>query len=74
MKNGEHLGLADVFRMELMMSRHCAAKGHFKEGVRALLIDKDRTPNWQHKHIADVSEEEVQAFFVPFADDPLAQL
>lgn len=74
MKHGEHLGLADVFRMELTMSRHCAAKGHFKEGVRALLIDKDRTPNWQHKTIADVTDEEVEAFFVPFANDPLAHL
>lgn len=74
MKHGEHLGLADVFRMELVMSRHCAAKGHFKEGVRALLIDKDRTPNWQHKNIADVTDEEVEAFFVAFDDDPLAHL
>lgn len=74
MREGAHKGLADVFRMELTMSRHCAAKGHFKEGVRALLIDKDRNPNWQHKNIADVSEEEVAAFFEPFADDPLAHL
>ncbi|MCV6614125.1 MAG: enoyl-CoA hydratase/isomerase family protein [Cellvibrionaceae bacterium] len=74
MKHGEHLGLADVFRMELVMSRHCAAKGHFKEGVRALLIDKDRQPNWQHKSIDEVSQAEVEAFFVPFDDDPLANL
>lgn len=74
MKNGDHLGLADVFRMELTMSRHCAAKGHFKEGVRALLIDKDRQPNWQHKTIDEVTEAEVAAFFEPFSDDPLANL
>lgn len=74
MREGAHKSLADVFRMELTMSRHCAAKGHFKEGVRALLIDKDRSPNWQHKNIADVTAQEVAEFFVPFADDPLGQL
>ncbi|GAA6151824.1 enoyl-CoA hydratase/isomerase family protein [Pseudoteredinibacter isoporae] len=74
MREGAHKGLADVFRMELTMSRHCAAKGHFKEGVRALLIDKDRNPNWQHNNIAEVTEVEVAAFFEPFADDPLAHL
>jgi len=74
MKNGAQLGLADVFRMELVMSRHCAGKGHFKEGVRALLIDKDRQPNWQHKTIAEVTSQEVDEFFVAFADDPLAHL
>ncbi len=74
MREGAHKGLADVFRMELIMSRHCAAKGHFKEGVRALLIDKDRQPNWQHKNIADVTAAEVAEFFIPFDDDPLSHL
>lgn len=74
MREGAHKSLADVFRMELTMSRHCAAKGHFKEGVRALLIDKDRTPNWTHKNVAEVTAQEVAEFFVPFSDDPLAQL
>jgi hypothetical protein len=35
----------------------------FFEGVRALLIDKDKNPKWSHKHVKDVKKEEVDAFF-----------
>ena len=27
-----------------------AARGDLAEGVRALLIDKDKTPAWRHRH------------------------
>lgn len=59
-----HLSLADVFRLELTISSNCARRGHFKEGVRALLIDKDRQPQWHPARVADVTNSEVDAFFV----------
>lgn len=71
----KHLSLADVFRLELTMSSNCAIKGHFKEGVRALLIDKDRNPQWTPSTVADVSEAEIAEFFVePWPQHPLANL
>jgi len=39
--------LAEVFTDELALSVNCALKGDFVEGVRALLIDKDKSPRWQ---------------------------
>ncbi|KRW63706.1 crotonase [Aeromonas allosaccharophila] len=39
--------LAEVFADELTLSVNCVLKGDFVEGVRALLIDKDRSPRWQ---------------------------
>lgn len=41
-----HLGLADVFRMELIVALQCCAHPDFPEGVRALLIEKDNRPKW----------------------------
>ena len=35
----------------------------FFEGVRALLVDKDRKPQWAHKSVAEVSKKEVDYFF-----------
>ena len=35
----------------------------FFEGVRALLIDKDKNPQWSHKDVRDVLKEEVDYFF-----------
>lgn len=39
--------LAEVFADELTLSVNCVLRGDFVEGVRALLIDKDRSPRWQ---------------------------
>jgi enoyl-CoA hydratase len=41
------------------------AGNDFFEGVRANLVDKDKTPKWQHENIFKVSEEEVQEYFAP---------
>lgn len=75
MRRGRHLSLADVFRMELTLAVNCTARGHFKEGVRALLIDKDRNPSWTPARVAEVSADEIAAFTAePWAQHPLADL
>lgn len=35
-------------QLELNLALNVIAQGHFHEGVRAQLIDKDRTPRWQN--------------------------
>ena len=69
--------LADVFRAELVASLTCAARPDLTEGIRALLIDKDRTPRWQPATIAAVTPAWIDGFFVsPWAGaaHPLADL
>ncbi|AQS37202.1 2-enoyl-CoA Hydratase C-terminal region [Shewanella psychrophila] len=51
---GTDLSLAEVFRFELGLSVNCCALGDFSEGVRALLIDKDRNPKWKFNQVSDV--------------------
>ncbi|WP_110693517.1 enoyl-CoA hydratase/isomerase family protein [Salinicola halophyticus] len=57
------LSLAEVLREELNLSLACAARGDLAEGVRALLIDKDRNPRWQHVH-GEVPDADIRACFV----------
>ncbi|MCL7713834.1 enoyl-CoA hydratase/isomerase family protein [Stenotrophomonas mori] len=57
------LPLAEVFRLEYTVALHCAAHGDFAEGIRALLVDKDRTPHWQPATLAAATADWARAFF-----------
>jgi len=35
----------------------------FYEGVRALLVDKDKNPKWAHTHVSEVKRADVDYFF-----------
>jgi len=77
LQHGADLSLADCFRLELTLSVQCAMRGDFAEGIRALLIDKDKQPKWQHASVADVSADDVDGFFTsPWeaSQHPLANL
>ena len=44
----------------------------FAEGIRAQLVDKDRSPSWQPATIAQVPDAMVEACFAPAPDGDLA--
>ena len=56
------MSLAEVFRMEYIAALHCAAHGDFAEGIRALLIDKDRKPKWEPATLAAATPAWAHAF------------
>jgi enoyl-CoA hydratase/carnithine racemase len=73
----KNMSLSEVFQMELVMSLNCARYGNFQEGVRALLVDKDRNPSYQPATLSELSDEFVEQHFVPpwgIAPNPLAAL
>lgn len=59
--------LAEDLRMEYRMIRTCALPGgDLYEGVRAVLVDKDHSPQWNPSRIEDVTIERLLEFFTPF--------
>lgn len=62
-KRTKGLSLKACFMQELAISVTCGKFGEFQEGVRALLIDKDNTPNWRFKSIDQVDQSVVEQFF-----------
>lgn len=66
LRRGRNLPLADCFALELHLDRQWFAKGDIMEGVRALIIDKDKSPRWNPPTLAEVTPERVQAFFDGF--------
>ncbi len=71
-----HMSLAEVFRVEYLVSVACTSKADFAEGVRALLIDKDRQPRWRHADMGEISDDEIADHFRPrfSGAHPLADL
>lgn len=57
------MNLKEVFEMEYKISQGFTNHTEFYEGVRALLIDKDKNPKWKHKSIFEVKPEELKHFF-----------
>ena len=76
MLRGKDKKLADLFRMELNIAYRCSREPDFVEGVRALLIDKDRNPSWRFSSSSEVPKEYIEKFFEsPWGDShPLKDL
>jgi enoyl-CoA hydratase/carnithine racemase len=70
-----HASLKEVFQAELQLVTNIVRHPEFTEGVRALLIDKDRKPSWQYTASRDVPAQVLESFFTaPWDDNPLADL
>ncbi|MEM1113505.1 MAG: enoyl-CoA hydratase/isomerase family protein [Pseudomonadota bacterium] len=67
--------LKEVFQSEIRLATHIVRHPEFAEGVRALLIDKDRNPAWLYGSSRDVPAEVLEGFFAePWGTNPLADL
>ncbi|XP_073817556.1 3-hydroxyisobutyryl-CoA hydrolase isoform X2 [Musca autumnalis] len=65
---GSKLSLPQCLNMEYRMVVRHLENSDFKEGVRALLIDKDQKPKWNPTTLEAVTEERVQSFFDKLPD------
>jgi enoyl-CoA hydratase/carnithine racemase len=63
-------GLREVFESELILGCNIMRHPEFAEGVRALLVDKDRNPVWAYSDLRSVPDDVVDTFFVAPADMP----
>ena len=70
-----HSSLREVFQSEIRLATHIIRHPEFAEGVRALLIDKDRKPAWQYSASRDVPQTVIDGFFAePWPENPLSDL
>lgn len=63
--------LEQALDVEFRVSQACARWGDFAEGVRAVLVDKDRNPRWLPSRLEDVGEQWVDRFFAPLGENEL---
>lgn len=72
LNTSNHCSLEEIFQSELLLATNIIRHPEFCEGVRALLIDKDRKPRWQYLHSEKIPQEKVLEFFIPpWRENPL---
>ncbi len=60
---------ADNMVMEYRLGGRIVSSHDFQEGVRAVVVDKDNTPNWSPADLAGVADADLDAFFAALPDD-----
>jgi enoyl-CoA hydratase len=65
------LGLAGALEQEYRVGLRFLAGPDFREGIRAQVVDKDRTPHWKPASLAEVSRDDVEAYFAPLGEREL---
>jgi enoyl-CoA hydratase len=61
----QQTSLEACLNMEFRLVTRLYEDGEFIEGVRALLVDKDKAPKWQPAKLADVTDEMVMRYLAP---------
>ena len=68
---GREYDLDAALTLEYRLTQHFMAGHDFYEGVRAMLIDRDRKPQWRPATLADVTDGMVDSYFAPIGDREL---
>ncbi|TVT83050.1 enoyl-CoA hydratase/isomerase family protein [Pseudomonas sp. H3(2019)] len=66
LRRGRQLSLENCFALELHLDRQWFERGDLIEGVRALLIDKDKSPRWNPPTVQALDAKHVASFFSGF--------
>jgi enoyl-CoA hydratase len=61
--------LEAALQVEYRLTVRLFEDGEFPEGVRALIVDKDKSPKWQPSTLEDVGEDLISAYLAPFPAD-----
>jgi enoyl-CoA hydratase/carnithine racemase len=62
-RRGANMTLTQALDAEFLLTRTTMAYPDFAEGVRAMVVDKDRQPKWQPARIEDVDQAVIAAMF-----------
>jgi enoyl-CoA hydratase len=68
---GRDYDLDTALALEYRLTQHIMAGHDFYEGVRAMLIDRDRKPQWRPAALTEVTDSAVDAYFASIGDREL---
>jgi enoyl-CoA hydratase/carnithine racemase len=66
---GKNMTLKEVVKWELILALQSIRHPDFSEGIRAMVVDKDFKPKWQHDSVKDVTYEWIEGMLAPLWPD-----
>ncbi|GAB2657435.1 enoyl-CoA hydratase/isomerase family protein [Prescottella soli] len=69
-RRGADLTLEQCLDLELALGAEVTRNADFIEGVRAVLVDKDRNPSWNPPSVDDIDPEAIEALFTEITAAP----
>lgn len=66
---GKNLSLKESLKLESRLATRHEIDSDMKEGMRAMMFEKDFKPQWNPRTIEEVTEEQVEKFFTPLSFD-----
>ncbi len=63
--------IEDALEAEYRYTHRSMEHGDFLEGIRAMIVDKDRTPKWRHESPVDVAQADVSRMLAPLGNKAL---
>lgn len=71
LQKAKGLSLLECLKMDYALVQHFMQGSDFYEGVRALLIDKDKNPKWNPASLDAVEDKKIIAYFEENSAEPL---
>jgi enoyl-CoA hydratase len=71
LRRARGISLAEALWQEYRVGLRFLDGPDFREGIRAQVVDKDRTPRWQPASLAEVTQADVEAYFAPLGEREL---
>lgn len=71
LSEGRELAFDDAIRHEYRLACRFLDGHDFAEGIRALVVDKDKAPRWEPPSLADIPDAELDRLFAPLDDGEL---
>ncbi|MDI1351822.1 MAG: enoyl-CoA hydratase/isomerase family protein [bacterium] len=65
LQKAQGLSLVECLQMDYNLVNHFMMDHDFYEGVRALLVDKDKAPQWNPSRLELISKQTITNYFVP---------
>jgi enoyl-CoA hydratase/carnithine racemase len=63
LRRAKSRSMIECIRMDFCLVNHFMRDHDFYEGVRALLVDKDKSPKWQPDSLEQVTQAKVDSYF-----------